>query len=36
MRQLSTTGLVILVAILTAVLIVSLPGIQRYLRISNM
>jgi len=36
MRQLSTTGLIILVAILTAVLIASLPGIQRYLRISNM
>jgi len=36
MRQLSTTGLVILVAILTTVLIANLPGLQRYLRISNM
>jgi hypothetical protein len=36
MRQLSSTALFILVAVTTAVLIASLPGIQRYLRISNM
>jgi hypothetical protein len=36
MRQLSTAVLVILVAIVTTVVITSLPGIQRYLRISNM
>jgi hypothetical protein len=36
MRQLSITGFVILAAILTAVLIASLPGLQRYLRISNL
>jgi hypothetical protein len=36
MRTLSTTGLIIFVAIITAVLISSLPGIQRYLRISSM
>jgi hypothetical protein len=36
MRQLSTTVLVILAAIMTAVIIASLPGLQRYLRISNM
>jgi hypothetical protein len=36
MRQLSTAGLVILVAIITTVVIASLPGLQRYLRISNM
>jgi hypothetical protein len=36
MRPLSTTALVILTAIMTAVIIASLPGMQRYLRISNM
>jgi hypothetical protein len=36
MRQLNTTVLVILAAIMTAVIIASLPGLQRYLRISNM
>jgi hypothetical protein len=36
MRTLSTTGLIIFVAIIAAVLISSLPGIQRYLRISSM
>ena len=36
MRQLSTTALVILAAMLTAVIIASLPGLQRYLRISNL
>jgi hypothetical protein len=36
MRPLSTTALVILVAIMTTVIIASLPGLQRYLRISNM
>jgi hydrogenase maturation protease len=36
MRPLSTTGLVILVAIITAVVVSSLPGLQRYLRISSM
>jgi hypothetical protein len=36
MRPLSTTALVILVAIVTTVIIASLPGLQRYLRISNM
>jgi hypothetical protein len=36
MRQLNTTALVILAAILTAVIIASLPGLQRYFRISNM
>jgi hypothetical protein len=36
MRALSTTVLVIFAAIITAVLISSLPGIQRYLRISSM
>lgn len=36
MRPLSTAALVILVAIITTVIITSLPGLQRYLRISNM
>lgn len=36
MRQLSTTAIVILAAIVTAAIIASLPGLQRYLRISNM
>jgi hypothetical protein len=36
MRQLSTTALIILTAIMTAVIIASLPGLQRYLRINNM
>jgi hypothetical protein len=36
MRQLNTTALIILTAIMTAVIIASLPGLQRYLRISNM
>jgi hypothetical protein len=36
MRQLSITGLVILVAIITAALVANLPEIQRYLRIRNM
>ncbi len=36
MRTLSTTGLIIFVAIITAVVISSMPGVQRYLRISSM
>ena len=36
MRQLSITGLVILVAIITAVLVANLPEIKRYLRILDM
>jgi len=36
MRPLSTTGLLILVAIMTFMLVTSLPGILRYIRISNM
>jgi hypothetical protein len=36
MRRLSITGLVILVAIITAALVANLPEIQRYLRIRNM
>jgi hypothetical protein len=36
MRQLSNAALFILVAIITAAVVVSLPGIQRYLRISSM
>jgi hypothetical protein len=36
MRTLSTAGFMIFVAIVAAVVISSLPGLQRYLRISNM
>lgn len=36
MRQLSTTGFIILVAIIAAALIANVPEIQRYLRMRNM
>jgi Tfp pilus assembly protein FimT len=36
MRPLSTTGLLIVVAIIAYMLVTSLPGILRYIRISNM
>jgi hypothetical protein len=36
MRLLSTTGFIIFVAVIAAVVISSLPGLQRYLRISSM
>jgi hypothetical protein len=36
MRTLSTTGFIIFVAIIAAVVLASLPGLQRYLRISSM
>jgi hypothetical protein len=36
MRQLSITGLIILLAIITALLVANLPEIQRYLRIRSM
>jgi len=36
MRILSTTGFIIFVGIIAAIVISSLPGLQRYLRISSM
>jgi hypothetical protein len=36
MRQSSTIGLILLLAIIAAALVANLPEIQRYLRIRNM
>jgi hypothetical protein len=36
MRQFSITGLIILMAIITAVLVANVPEIKRYIRIRNM
>jgi hypothetical protein len=36
MRQLGITGLIILVAVITAALVANLPEIKRYLRIRDM
>jgi hypothetical protein len=36
MRQLSITGLIILVAVITAVVVANVPEIKRYLRIRDM
>jgi hypothetical protein len=36
MRQLSITGLIILLAIITAVFVANVPEIKRYLRIRDM